>query len=269
MKWLKRGNRLVTAALVITMIAAMTATAAAADYRFSTGDDTLDGFGRATGTDAAVTPDQMAENVRRNKDAALLPPPYGVFSGEIPTEPSSPYHSNPRESGFVSAGGGLPPIGDENDASGIQEAYAGWLPSTSRTVSQNTAPRYYADGSTGTLYVARTGKTVKVYEGEFPDNFKKGAGHVSSTSAWDGNCALAGHNRGSAAYFSFVKDLRIGDRLTYTTKYGTRTYEVYSKTQVGELDVSVLSWSAENVLTLITCVAGVPELRDCIRAREV
>jgi hypothetical protein len=42
------------------------------------------------------------------------------------------------------------------------------------------------DGSIGTLYVARTGKTIKVYEGEDLSNLKIGAGHFSSASAWDG-----------------------------------------------------------------------------------
>ncbi len=67
--------------------------AMAADYSFGTGGDTLDGFGTSTSTDATVTPDPMSTNTRRNKDAALLPPPYGVFSGDIPTDPSSPYHT--------------------------------------------------------------------------------------------------------------------------------------------------------------------------------
>jgi sortase A len=100
-------------------------------------------------------------------------------------------------------------------------------------------------------------------------NLKIGAGHFASTSAWDGNVALAGHNRGGSAYFSFVKDLQNGDTLTYTTKYGTRSYTVYSKTQINEYDNLPLSWSSENILTLITCVADVPELRYCVQAREV
>jgi sortase A len=63
--------------------------------------------------------------------------------------------------------------------------------------------------------------------------------------------------------------MQIGDRLTYTTRYGTRTYEVFSKTQISEWDNLPLSWSSENLLTLITCVADVPELRYCVIAREI
>ena len=55
--------------------------------------------------------------------------------------------------------------------------------------AQDTAVKYNADGSIGTLYVARTGKTIKIYEGEELSNLAKGAGHFPSTSAWDGNGA--------------------------------------------------------------------------------
>jgi sortase A len=254
----------------------MTATAIpamAADYDFGTGGDTLGGFGTATSTDATVTPDPMTQNTRRNKDASLLPPPYGVFSGDIPTDPSSPYHNNLPQSGFVPAGQDLPATGGENYAPGNSTVTAnivgGLLPSTSQTANINTTPWFYEDGSIGTLYVERTRKTIKVYEGEDLANLKIGAGHFASTSAWDGNVALAGHNRGGSAYFSFVKDLQNGDRLTYTTRYGTRSYEVYSKVQINEWDNLPLSWSGENVLTLITCVADAPENRFCVVAREV
>jgi sortase A len=133
---------------------------------------------------------------------------------------------------------------------------------------QNTEPLYYSDGSIGTLYVARAGKTVKVFEGEQLANLKKGAGHFAMTSAWDGNVALCGHNRGSSPYFSFVKDLKIGDKIMYTTRYGTRTYQVYSKEQISEYDYSKLGWSADNTLSLITCIANTPELRWAVICRE-
>jgi sortase A len=253
----------------LVLCAATTTAALAADYNFESGGGTWGGFGGATGYDGTVTSDPLSENIRRNKDAACLPPPYFYGSGDIPTDPSSPYHGDGRESGFAPADRDLPPNGGEDYASGINGVSVNWLPSTSQTVAKNTAPLYYEDGSIGTLYVARTGKAIKIYEGEDLSNLKKGAGHFGNTSAWDGNCALAGHNRGNSAYFGFVKDAQIGDTLTYTTLYGSRTYEVYSKTQIDEYDSLPLSWSSENILTLITCVADVPELRYCVRAREV
>ena len=255
------------------MIATMTIPTLAADYSFGTGGDTLGDFGCSTSYDGFITPDPMMENTRRNKDAAYFAPPYGVFSGDIPTDPSSPYHNNLPTGGFTAAGQNLPATGGETYAPGNSAVTVdvpnGFLPTTSQTAALNTTPWYYDDNSIGTLYVERTKKTIKVYEGEDLANLKIGAGHFAVTSAWDGNVALAGHNRGGSAYFSFVKDLQNGDTLTYTTKYGTRTYKVFSKTQINEYDNLPLSWSADNILTLITCVADVPELRYCVVASEV
>jgi len=262
-------RKIISLAIALALSASLAVPALASDYNFSSGNDTWGGFGGATSVDTPTTPDPMSTNERRNKDAAYLPPPYGVFSGEIPTDQSSPYHNNLPSSGSVPQAQNLPPVGNETYAPGSSEVTAGFLPTTSQTATANTLPWYYEDGSIGTLYVARTGKTIKVYEGENLDNLKKGAGHFSNTSAWDGNVALAGHNRGSSPYFSFVKDLQNGDKLTYTTKYGTRTYQVISKTQINEWDNLPLSWSTDNMLTLITCVADVPELRYCAIATEV
>jgi sortase A len=80
---------------------------------------------------------------------------------------------------------------------------------------------------------------------------------------------MCGHNRGSWPYFAFVKDLKIGDKITYTTRYGTRTYQVFSKEQISEYDYSKLGWTADNILTLITCIANTPELRWAAQCREV
>jgi sortase A len=267
-------KKLITLLITIALSATITVPAFAADYSFSSGGDTWSEFGGATSTDTPIRPDPMGTNERRNKDAAYFPPPFGAFSGDIPTDPSSKYHANYPESGSVPAAQELPKTGGEDYAPGsgtinINYDNSGFLPTTSQTAALNTLPWYYEDGSIGTVYVSRTGKTIKVYEGESLSNLKIGAGHFTATSVWDGNVALAGHNRGGSAYFSFVKDLKSGDRLAYTTKYGTRTYEVYSKTQIDEYDNLPLSWSADNILTLITCVADVPELRYCALAREV
>jgi sortase A len=258
-----------TLLLTLTLIMTAEMPALSADFEFGTGGDTLSGFGTPTSSDAAAKPDPLSTNIRRNKDAAVLPPPFGIFSGEIPTEPSSPYHNNLPESGSVPVNQELPPIGNEDYAPGSSNVSSGLLPSTSQTDALNTTPWQYEDGTIGTLYISLTGKTVNVYEGEDLSNLKKGAGHFSSTSAWDGNVALAGHNRGGSAYFSFVEDLEKGDTLTYTTKYGERTYKVISKTQINEWDNLPLLWSGENILTLITCVADIPENRYCVVATEV
>jgi sortase A len=149
------------------------------------------------------------------------------------------------------------------------ELPSAFLPTTSVTTAQITEPLYYDNGTIGTLYIDKLAKSINVYEGESLENLKLGIGHFSYTSTWDGNVGIAGHNRGTAAYFSFVKDLKIGDTLTYSTRYGSRTYKIYSKEQVSEYDSSSLGWSADNIITMITCVENVPELRWCVQAVQI
>jgi len=255
--------------LALTLCASIAAPALAADYNFESGTDSWGSFGTSTPYERNPVPDPMNGNTRRNKDAALFPPPFGVFSGDIPTDHTSPYHDNIPESGFVHIDQDLPPVGNEGYAPGSSNVGAGLLPPTSQVPGMDTVPWPYEDGSIGTLYIPKLKKAIKVYEGESLENMKKGIGHFSSTSAWDGNVGLAGHNRGAAAYFGFVKDLQVGDRLTFTTLYGMRTYEVFSKGRISETDFSSLRWTMENTLTLITCVENIPELRWCVQAREV
>jgi sortase A len=267
-------KKVISVFLSCVLCLTLTVPVLAFNYEFNTGADTLSGFGKSTSNDAFVPVNPMNENTRRNKDAAFLPPPYGVFSGYIPTDPSSLYHSNLR-GGHITAAPNLPHGGDgglsHNNNIPFTPPPAPNVSDEGSTsiISQNTEPLFYADGSIGTIHVARTGRTVKVYAGESLDNMKKGAGHFTMTSAWDGNVGLCGHNRGSTAFFSFVKDMQIGDRITYTTRYGTRTYELFSKEQINEYDYSKLGWSAENLLTLITCVENAPELRWAAQLREV
>lgn len=261
-------KKLMIAILTLAAYASLAVPAFAAEYTFGSGPDSSAVFGGSTSTDEPLSSDPMSENTRRNKDAAYLPPPYFYGSGDIPTDPSSLYHDNTPGGAGSGYGGTTDGTGSDSAAVSLPSA-PGMLPSTSVSAAQNTAPQYYADGSIGTLYIARTGQTIKVWEGEDLANLQKGAGHFAGTSAWDGNTALCGHNRGSWPYFSFVKDMQTGDRVTYTTPYGTRIYEVYSKEQISETDYSRLAWSADNILTLITCVENTPELRWSAQLREI
>ena len=63
--------------------------------------------------------------------------------------------------------------------------------------------------------------------------------------------------------------LERGDTVTWTTKLGTRTYEVTSVEKVKETDTSGTAPSAENMLTLYTCVRNQREYRWQVQAVEV
>ncbi len=97
----------------------------------------------------------------------------------------------------------------------------------------------------------------------------KGAGHFEDTSIWDGNCCFAGHNRGTNGIFGSIHYLNVGDKITLTTKLGTRTYEVTSVNKISETDNSLLAPTAENCVTLFTCVRNQSAYRWAVRAVEV
>ena len=123
-----------------------------------------------------------------------------------------------------------------------------------------------SDGSIGTLKIPEIGLTVTAYDGDTFTAMKKGVGHLASTSCWNGNIGLVGHNRGTNDYFGKLKKLDIGDEMTYTTKLGTRTYVVKSITKIADTDWSKLQYTSDNRLTLITCVEDVPDQRLCVQA---
>ena len=97
----------------------------------------------------------------------------------------------------------------------------------------------------------------------------KGAGHFEETSIWCGNIAIAGHDRGPHGIFGDLHTLRPGDKIVLTTRLGTRTYSVTSVSKVHETDRSGLAASAEDRLTLYTCVWDQSAYRWCVQAELV
>lgn len=124
------------------------------------------------------------------------------------------------------------------------------------------------DGSIGILEIPSIQLKVTAYDGDTYAAMKKGIGHISSTSTWNGNTGFVGHNRGSSGYFEKLKKLSGGDEMTYTTILGTRTYVVESVSKIAETDWSKLEYTNDNRLTLITCVEDVPNQRLCVQAVE-
>ena len=252
----------------------LAATPALAMETFESPDAGL--FGKPTSVDEVITiggyPTE-ADNINRSKDSSLAPPPFGSASsntlgtGELLTPGISGV--SPYPGGYTIAGGstyvpgdsgGLllpPPNADSSSGGGYSSKFT--LPDG----------LYYSDGSIGTLSISKLGVSAKVYEEESLENLAKGIGHFKFTSCWDGNVGFAAHNRGVADYFGQIHTLKAGDKIVYTTKLGTRTYEVYFVGQIKETDFSRLGRTDENTVTLTTCVRDVPDLRWCVQAREV
>ncbi len=126
-----------------------------------------------------------------------------------------------------------------------------------------------SDGSIGTVSISSVGLQASVYEGATNESMAKGAGHYESTSCWNGNIGLFGHNRGSSPYFAKLKDVAIGDIVCYETNQGTRNYQVAFIGTISYTDHTYLNEMGDNRITLTTCIANQPSLRLCVQAVEI
>ena len=225
-------------------------------------------LGRPTSVETVITADG---GVRRNEDvsknAALIPPGFGTPSSDSRNTggyltPNLAPGGMAANGAVINGGAWVPPSdGTWTINPGTSGGYTGY--------TDVTEDLYYANGSLGTLKIPAIGLTVKVYQGTGSSVLKKGAGHFEETSIWDGNVALAAHNRGSSDHFAEIHTLEVGDRITLTTKLGTRTYKVTSVSRVSETDRSGLAETVEDCITLYTCVRNQSAYRWCVRGEAV
>jgi len=102
------------------------------------------------------------------------------------------------------------------------------------------------------LEVPRLEVARNVLTGATGESMAFGLGHVHGTAPPNepGNCVLAGHRD---SWFAFLRDVRVGDRLTLTSTGGTREWVVETVRVVGAEDAAVLDPVADDRLTLVTC----------------
>ena len=296
-----KKRKFVTMVLAFCMVLALIPPAHALEYTF---DETENpSYGKPTSFEPVVTPDGGAQkNEDISKNAALIPPTFGsatsntLNTGEYLTPNLAP---NAMPATGATINGDLvvvfpPDMGGIPESSGSMDSSAGTVSTpdsassigstmipgsanvtvtTPETVSSGytevTDDLYYNNGSLGTLEIPAINLTVGIFEGTDAATLKLGAGHFEDTSIWDGNAAFAAHNRGSNSYFGEIHTLELGDRITLTTKLGTRTYEVTSVSKVSETDRSALAASQSNVITLYTCVRDERDFRWCVTGVEI
>ncbi len=255
----------------VILCALCVAPAHALEYSFDAPADYL--FGWPTSDD---TPHEWQDpNVDLSKSTALIPPGFGTPTSYLP---GSGEYLTPNlvpgalGSGLVNqeggpTGGGYPTVGAGITTVDSPSFPTVDIPSGGQTVgfTEVTSAMYYSNGSLGTLKIPSIGLTVGIYEGTGSAPLLKGAGHFTGTSIWDGNCCIAGHNRGVRNDFGKIHLLKSGAVITLTTKLGARTYTVSSVTKVSVNDVSGLEPSDTNMITLYTCVENQPAYRWCVR----
>lgn len=256
--------------IVLVLVSLFTIPADALEYSIKSEDSTI--FGVLTSVETQDV-DKLVENVDKSKNAALISPAFGSPSAY--TLNTGTYLTpNLAPGGMATTGAAInggtaavvtpgTPITSTHPSSGSS--------SSSGTVgyTEVTEDLYYSGGYLATLKIPTLGLSVKVYQGTDSATLRKGVGHFTETSLWCGNVALAAHNRGANDYFGEIHTLEIGGKIQYTTKLGSRTYQVTSVEKISEMDRSGLAATAENCLTLYTCVRNQSAYRWCVRAKIV
>lgn len=224
-------------------------------------------FGTPTSNGTVYVGEDTPANMDRSKNIALIPPGFGTPTSYLPgtgelLTPNLAGSSNTVTP--ITFGSGVVQLPD-----GMGAAITPSVTYPITAYTSLTDDLYYSGGHIATLKIPTLGVKVKVYEGTDSTQLAKGAGHFPESSIWDGNIAVAGHNRGTNCYFGEIHTLTLGDKITFTTKLGTRTYAVTSVTKISETDNSMLAATADNRLTLYTCVRNQAAYRWCVQAVEV
>jgi sortase A len=141
---------------------------------------------------------------------------------------------------------------------------------------EQDVPRYDAvapgEPEVGRIDIPRVGVSAVILEGVDYKTIRRAVGHFPHTSMPDqsGNMALAAHR---TTQFYGLRNIRIGDDVTITSRRGASHYQVEKLWVVNPEDVSVLDPSAETVLTLVTCFPfdfhGAAPQRFIVRARAI
>ena len=257
-------KKIITLCLSLCMTAALAAPAYALEYSIDSPDDY--DFGRNTSIEVIHTADNgPMRNDDVSQNAACSPPIFdsvsknALHTGEYLTPNLAP--GGIPASGSVIGGGASGVVTPGSTVSG-----GNYQPAVLFT--DVTSDLYYKNGSLGKIEIPALDLSVRIYQGTDSKTLAKGIGHFEDTSIWNGNVCLAAHNRGANSYFGQIHTLNIGDKVTLTTKLGTRTYQVTDVSKVSETDRSGLADSGENMLTLYTCVRNQRDQRWCVTAVE-
>ena len=276
---MKKNKSVICAAAVIgLMLVPPIEVRAASDYTFTGTEDT--GYYRATNYEdvygAQFNYGYGAKNVPDYQYPELL---YGVYSNTsigVMDRVGTPGQMLSFGGMGIDTGGIPAAAAEVNGAAqdtAAQEAYIASSPASTITIRQkagftSTSGMEFSNGSIGILKIPSLGISMNVWDGENNDSMAKGVAHYTSTSGWDGNIGLCGHNRGTKYAIGSIKDLQIGDTITYTTVYGTRTYAVSYVDTISNDDWSRLQATADNRITITTCLANQPTMRVVVQAIE-
>lgn len=263
-----RRNRIVCGLILATALVALPSTAQAADYNFETPAPS-DYYDSTSYED--VYGSQYNYGGPNVVDHQLPELEYGILSTTqtgIMEKALLPGLQQTVVSGTSEGGYGIGGSGTTVILPGVSDGGA-FLPGLP-AYTQLTEDFLLSNGAIGKISIPAIGvKNYYLWEGATTSSMNKGLGHFTTTSVWNGNVGICGHNRGATYIIGAIKDMDVGDQVIYTTSEGTRTYAVETIRKIRSDDWSLLGATADNRITIITCVAGDPSHRWCLQAREV
>jgi sortase A len=127
-------------------------------------------------------------------------------------------------------------------------------------------------GVIGEIQVPRLQLKAIVVQGDSHTILRRAVGHIPETAlpGTPGNVVLAGHRD---TFFRPLRNIRLGDAITFKTSDGAFQYLVESTEVVPASAVEVLNATAGRTLTLITCYPfdyiGPAPNRYVVHAREI
>lgn len=120
------------------------------------------------------------------------------------------------------------------------------------------------------IIIPKINVDAPIKSGTSQEILSNSVGHFKESKYWNGNVALAGHNRGyNCNYFEKLKYLDKGDKIFYSTENGIREYKVVLNKIIKQTDWSYIENTEDNRITLITCVENMYEYRRCVQAVEI
>ena len=259
-------KRFLTICCAAAMMASMAVNASAADYTFTTSPEPEyykstnyeDMYGSAYKFGGRNQIDYDIPEIR-----------YGLSQEFLEASLNNPYLGGGIQYGIYGGSGNVSAIYPGSDFTNNSIISGGGLIDVIYRHYYTVQELTQKDGSIGTVSISRVGLKAKVFEGANDASMNKGAGHYTGSGVYDGNIGLFGHNRGSNAYFAQLKNVKIGDTVTYKTSVGTKTYEVNFVGTIASTDFSYLNEMGDNRITMITCIANQPSLRLCVQATEI
>ena len=278
---MKKG--LIFPVLALCLTASLAAPASALEYTIET--DKAPYYGTPTSVETVITPDGgKMKNEDLSKNAAIVPPGFGTPSSNTlntGTYLTPNLVASQMAQGGISGGTGAvvtPPDTSgaaspgqtvQDGSANISQSFVQSGVTYTTAFTEVTGDLYYSGGYLATLKIPSLKVNVKVYEGTSSSVLAKGAGHFEDTSIWSGNICVAGHNRGANCCFGDIQKLNVGDKITLTTKLGTKIYAVESVSKISETDQSGLTATSRNQITLYTCVRDQSAYRWCVVATEI